>query len=191
MATGLVVADADISVGGRVTPGANLGRMKVAHITHTSDTALSTKSAGGTQLGAASSQTVPTAGVIRVTVVELEIDETEGTNNSRFLAGLKVGADGILWPTFDTSAGAATDILHLAADTSVTSVLVTNGVGNLAASTPSIMTYTFDIVGRGISTGTQDIEVWGSDNMGGSVGEVTVTGTTVTARFLVEIIDGS
>ena len=53
------------------------------------------------------------------------------------------------------------------------------------------MSYVFDIVGRGMSTGTQDVEVWMADNVAGSTGEITITGTTVTGRFLVEIIDGS
>ena len=68
MANGLVVADTGISVGGRAVLGANLGRVQVGMVTHTSDTALATQAAGGSQMGSAVSMTVPSAGVIRVSI---------------------------------------------------------------------------------------------------------------------------
>ena len=83
------------------------GKVAVGLITHTSDTALATQGAGGSQMGAAVSMTVPTAGQIRITIVEIEYDETEGSSGGAINPGLKVGADSILWATFDEGDGTA------------------------------------------------------------------------------------
>jgi hypothetical protein len=194
MANGLVVTDTSISVGGRAVLGANLGRMQAGMVTHTSDTALATKASGGSQMGAHVSMAVPAAGVIRVTVCNAEVDETEG-NSGGVLVGLKIGTDGILWATYDKVDGAAADSCNFTVNSSVASVLVTNGIANsfagVADSTMPVWSIAWDIVGSGMTTGTQDVEVWLSDNVGGKTGEITVTGTTVTARFLIEIMDGS
>jgi len=42
-----------------------------------------------------------------------------------------------------------------------------------------------------MSTSTQDVETWFGDNVASNTGEITITGSTVTARFLVEVIDGT
>ena len=53
-------------------------------VTHTDDTALATRASGGSQIGSTlSNKTIPTAGVIRVTILEAEFDETENTSAFR------------------------------------------------------------------------------------------------------------
>src|SRR3990167_1066686 len=53
-------------------------------ITHTADTALATQAAGGSQIGATLlATTVPTTGIIRLTILATEFDETEGTAQGR------------------------------------------------------------------------------------------------------------
>ena len=186
MANGLVVADTGISVGGRAVLGANLGRVQVGMVTHTSDTALATLAGGGSQMGSAVSMTVPAAGAIRVTIVELEVDETEG-NNARWGIALKVGSGSLLWSASTNQEGTP-QYWYGVQNASVASTIISNGL--IVTGIP-IATNTWDIVGQSLATGTQDVEVWLSDNVQSYTGEITVTGTTTTARFLVEVIDGS
>jgi len=193
MATGLTVADDDISVGGRTVAGTNLARVQYGFITHTSDTALATQAGGGSQMGSAVSMVVPTAGVIRVTCIEAEFDETEcGVAN--ITLGLKVGSDSILWAKHDTTNGTQVYFPAIYMGASSTSQIVVNSHAYLhdtVASTGGPFGASWDIVGQGMSTSTQDVECWLADNVNSQTGEATVTGTTKTARFLVEIIDGS
>jgi len=168
---------------------------QVGMITHTSDTALGTQGAGGTQMGAAVSMTVPAAGAIRVTIVELEVDETEG-NTAAYTIGLKVGGDAILWAVLDASNGTSEFVPSPSHNASTASILTTNAWAMCDPETggtgPASLIFTWDIVGRGMTAGAgKDIEVWLADNVTSRAGELTVTGTTVSARFLVEIIDGS
>ena len=186
MANGLVVTDTSISVGGRSALGANLGRVQLGSITHTSDTALATLAAGGSQMGSAASMVIPAAGVVRVTVVEVEVDETEG-NNARWNIALKVGSGSLLWSVSDGQDGAA-QYWYGVQNASVASTIISNGL--IQTGIP-IATWTWDIVGQSLATGTQDVEVWLGDNIHGYTGEITVTGSTTTARFLVEVIDGT
>ena len=194
MANGLVVADTSISVGGRSVLGANLGRVQVGMVTHTSDTALATQAAGGSQMGSAGSMTVPAAGVIRVSIVEMEFDETEG-GEARLAIGLKTGSDAIKWATYDTLSGAAQFGPSISISSSVASLTMVTGRayssnGSVTAYSP--MTESFDIVGQSLTAGSGvDVEVWLGDNVNSATGEATITGTTKTARFMVEIIDGS
>ena len=190
MANGLVVADTSISVGGRAVLGANLARVQVGMITHTSDTALATQAAGGSQMGAAVSMVVPAAGGIRVTQLAIEYDETEG-NTGVFGGALKVGSDGLLWASGDRATGALIYSFAGQANSSVAGVLQPNGFNSANGNAYFWETaWSFDIVGLSISTGTQDIEVWLGDNIT-DAGEITITGTTTTARYMVEIIDGT
>ena len=195
MANGLVVADTGISVGGRAVLGANLGRVQVGMVTHTSDTALATKAGGGSQIGSAVSMVIPAAGIIRLTILEMEYDETEG-NAAYFATGLKVGSDSVLWSKFDKASDGAEYILgRWQAAASVTSIIVSSGMTNsrqgIADNHADPAIFCWDIAGRSVTTGTKDVEVWFGDNNESSTGEITVTGTTTTARFLVEVIDGS
>ena len=164
---------------------------QVGMITHTSDTALATVAAGGTQIGSAVSMVVPSAGVIRVTVLEMEFDETEG-GAAKIQIGLKTGSDSIMWAVMDKSDGTS-ETIGPSADASTASILITNSQygpqTNATVITPFVVTW--DIAGRSITAGTVDVEVWLSDNVDGSSGEATITGTTVTARFLVEVVDGT
>jgi len=190
MANGLVVTDTAISVGGRSVLGANLGRVQVGSITHTSDTAIATQASGGTQIGSAISMVIPAAGVVRLTILEIEYDETEG-NAAEAQVGLKIGTDSIIWGAVDLVGGAA-DVIGIRTNASTSSQLGGSGwVGQTTSSTPSPLIVTFDIVANSMSTGTQDTEVWFGDNVASNTGEITITGSTVTARFLVEVIDGT
>ncbi|MCR4283076.1 MAG: hypothetical protein NUV72_08635, partial [Bauldia sp.] len=153
-------------------------------ITHTADTALATRATGGTQIGATlAGKTIPTAGFIRVTVVTMELDETEGSAAAIVAIGLDVGGT-LVWAAVDVNAGTATDAPDITVNTSVASRLV--GAGSNSA-IPLIAT--FDIVAGSFPTGAQDVKFFMGDNANSSTGEATVTGTTVTARILVEIID--
>ena len=192
MANGLVVADTGISVGGRAVLGANLGRVQVGMITHTSDTALATQASGGSQIGSAVSMTVPTSGQIRVTVLVIELDETEGSASGHVGIGLKIGGDAISWSVGDNESGNQefTEIGNLSA--SVASGI--NGPGGFVGGQGSInypAVHTWDVDDLGSVDGVQDVEVWLGDNVNSSTGEITVTGSTKTARLLVEIIDGT
>jgi hypothetical protein len=192
MANGLVVADTGISVGGRAVLGANLGRVQVGMITHTSDTALATKAAGGSQMGSHVSMTIPAAGIIRVTIIEGEFDETESSGTGKASIGLKVGTDSIRWPVWDGYTGASVDFSSVAVGSGVTSLIITNGIVDYNSGPAAIPgAICWDIVGLSISTGAQEVEVWMGDNVVGSTSELTITGTTKTARFLVEVVDGS
>ena len=193
MANGLVVADTGISVGGRAVLGANLGRTQVGMITSTSDVVLATVAAGGTQIGSAVSMVVPAAGIIRVTVVDLELDETEGSAIVCMTFGVKVGSDSVLWATFDHYDGTS-KYVGTYCNASVSSFLIENGFSKLTDGVNVAYAgfdASWDIVSNSVSTSTQDIECWCGDNANGNAGEATVTGTTVTTRFMVEIIDGS
>ena len=187
MANGLVVADTGISVGGRAVLGANLGRVQVGLITHTSDTALATKAAGGSQMGAAVSMVIPTTGIVRTTLSGFEGDETENSSFARVVIGVKIGSDSIIWANADAADGTATDHYFVIAQ-NASSVIYSQGV-----TTPGTadMMHMWDVAGTGMSTGTQDVEVWLGDNAASSTGECTVTGTTTACRFLVEVIDGT
>ena len=187
MATGLTVSDDDISVGGRTVAGTNLARVQVGLITHTSDTAITAQGSGGSQMGAAVSMVVPTAGAIRITIIEIEVDETNGAIG-QVGVGLKIGSDSIVWSQNDDNAGTSYFQPRTYINSSATSMIINTG---FSAQFQSNQSPTFDIVGNGMSTGTQDVEVWLGDNVNSATGEVTVTGTTVEARILVEIIDGS
>ena len=190
MATGLTVADNDISVGGRTVVGARMGRVQYDFITHTSDTALATQAGGGSQIGSAVSMVIPAAGIIRLTILEMEHDETEG-NVSDFALGLKVGADAILWAVVDLYDGTS-NYVGWQGNASVSSLITTNGWSADMEAVMAPMTLSWDIVGRSITSGSaKDVEVWMGDNVNSRTGETTITGTTTTARFLVEIIDGS
>jgi len=165
---------------------------QVGMITHTSDTALATQAAGGSQMGAAVSMVVPAAGVIKATCIEGEFDETEG-GVAQIAFGLKVGSDSILWAKHDLHTGAEVT-LGIYMNASTTSQLIVNSVAfihDTAAASGGPFGASWDIVGQGVSTSTQDIEVWLADNVNSVTGEATVTGSTKTARFLVEIIDGT
>ena len=190
MANGLVVTDTAISVGGRSVLGANLGRVQVGSITHTSDTAIATQASGGTQIGSAISMVIPAAGVVRLTILEIEYDETEG-NAAEAQVGLKIGTDSIIWGAVDL-ADSSVNVVAIRANASAVSVLGGSGwaVGGGGA-VPEALIVTFDVVANSMSTGTQDTEVWFGDNVASNTGEITITGSTVTARFLVEVIDGT
>ena len=193
MATGLTVSDDDISVGGRTVVGARMGRVQYGFITHTSDTALATQAGGGSQMGSAVSMVVPTAGAIRVTPLEMEFDETEGSSSASFALAVNVGGT-IVWVASDGQDGNLDFAEVGRASTSVAGVLYVASTGNLNGQTSGLkapLLYSFDIVAHSFPTGTQDVEVWLGDNVNSTTGEITVTGTTTTARFLVEIIDGS
>jgi len=163
----------------------------VGSITHTSDTALATQAAGGSQMGSAVSLSIPTAGAVRVTVLTMEVDETEGGNSAAGIA-IKIGTDSLLWASADNEAGTLEYMVVAEPDASVTgSIQGPGGWGNSIGSISMPMVFTWDIVGNSMSTGSQDVEVWLGDNVVSQTGEITVTGTTRTARFLVEVVDGT
>jgi hypothetical protein len=184
--TGITYPDGKVQLGAAAVE-------QVGMITHTSDTALATQAAGGSQMGAAVSMVVPAAGVIKATCIEGEFDETEG-GVAQIAFGLKVGSDSILWAKQDITTGAQFYFPAIYMGASSTSQLIVNNsafIHDTNASTGGPFGASWDIVGQGVSTSTQDIEVWLADNVNSVTGEATITGSTTTARFLVEITDGT
>jgi len=177
--TGITYPDGKVQLGAAAVE-------QVGMITHTSDTTLATLAAGGTQIGSAVSMVIPAAGAVRVTLVEIEVDETEG-NNARWGIALKVGSGSLLWSSADTS-DASLQYWYVATSASAASMIFRNGFRTEGV---PISTNTWDIAGQSLATGTQDVEVWLSDNVASHTGEITVTGSTKTARFLVEVVDGT
>jgi hypothetical protein len=168
------------------------GGPAIAMITHTSDTALATQSGGGSQMGSAVSMTVPAAGVIRVTPLIIEYDETEGSATGAFGIALKVGSDSLIWVQGDLATGSSVFAYAGRANTSVSGLLEPHALAFGDGQNFLVEgSYVFDIVGHSITAGVGDIEVWLGDNVNSTTGEITITGTSNNARFLVEIIDGS
>lgn len=166
--------------------GASLTNVTHAYVvTHTTDTALATKAAGGSQLGSTiSAVTIPASGAVRLTLLEYEVDETGGAAGGGASLALDVGGT-LVWPVSDTAAGTEADIQFMSANTSVASRYVR--VGSIVAVTPLMIV--FDVVAWALPTGSQDVKIYAGDEAGGTTGALTLTGTTVTTRVLVEIID--
>lgn len=159
-------------------------------ITDTSDTALATQAGGGSQIfSTISSATIPTSGQIRLTILTLEYDETEGNTAGTGVA-IKIGTDGLVWATTDSTSGAL-NYMGWRCDASTSSGIHDSGWFAAADQGYSPAIFTWDIGEMGSSTGTQDIAIYMGDNVNSLTGELTVTGTSLTARALVEIIDGS
>jgi hypothetical protein len=173
--------------------GADLKSLvQVGQISHTADTALATVASGGNQMGSAVSMVIPTAGVVRVTTCFLEGDETEG-NFGEAIMGVKIGSGAIIWGSVDYYDSAVRYAGGLRINSSVAGVIYNAGHSMESfANTFTTWIHTLDIAGHGMATGTQDVEVWMGDNSGGgSGGEITITGTTTTGRWIVEVIDGT
>lgn len=157
--------------------------------TETSDVALGTAASGGTQVGSDISVTIPTSGVIRVTLLQGVLD-WPGTNTAYslginvnstdyFLAGNSQDGAAIYFPLIGMN-GASADA-YLRAGYAV----YNNGGygGALIAS--------FDISSLGISTGSQTLKVKMADeaSTGAYSGAGTLNGATQTGVFQVEIIE--
>jgi len=157
-------------------------------VTHTSDTALDTRANGGTQIGSTLNDVIlPTSGVIRITLLEIEFDETENSASAEVAFALDVGGTKV-WAAADAPDGTSNDrIIDL--DQNVSSRLVSVGSDGKSANDHTAMIFTYDIIAHGFPTGPQAIQIYFGDNAQSTTGEATVTGTTVTCRILVEVID--
>ena len=195
MATGLVVADDDISVGGRVTPGDNLGRLSaVQRFTSTSDTDLATCAGGGTDIsGGGATMIVPTAGTIEVSILEAEFDETGGSTYAHLGLGLDVGGTVAF---VQSDSGAASYVMYVPGLIIATSETVTTS-GAMAQqalhATSASFKVQFDIATyfSGV-TGSQTVKVLMGDNAHGSyAGAGRAHGTEKTIVMEVRMIDGS
>ena len=153
-------------------------------VTHTSDTALATVAAGGTQIGSNVTVTGPTAGAYRLTLLEGEFDETGAAAVGKIGIAVDVGGTKVFATTDLTTGSSANDALEI--NTGVASRLVGSGV---RGSTYTPIVVSFDIAANSFPTGSQTLQVYFGDEADGSTGAVTVTGTTVTCRVLVEVID--
>lgn len=171
-----------------ITPATLIGYnlTKNYSVTHTSDTALATRAGGGSQIGSTlSNARIPTSGVIRVTILEAEFDETTSSAASLVATALDVGGTKV-WAETDGVAGTAVDAT-ITINTGVASRLIKTGLDFIFNAYPLI--YSFDISAGSFPTGAQDVKIFMGDNASASPGEITLTGTTVTCRILVEVID--
>lgn len=177
--------------GARATGVATDALALVAYrVTHTADSALATQAAGGTKIfSTISAAPVPTSGQIRVSIVQIEFDETEGTNQGIAGIALKVGAGALVWAASDDGAGTAGFAPVISSNASVASAISGPGGHGFQITVQGDMSFIWDIEASGLLTGSQDIAIYMGDNVGGNVGELTITGTTFTAVALVEIID--
>ena len=157
-------------------------------VTHTTDTALATRASGGSQIGLTlNNKTIPTSGVIRVTILEGEFDETDNLADGRVAVALDVGGTKI-WATSDDAAGAAID-MGFRVSQNVASRLIGAGVDGQDSIENTALVFSFDIAAHSFPTGSRDVRIYMGDNANSKTGEVTLTGTTVTCRLLVEIVD--
>ena len=154
-------------------------------VTHASDTALATRASGGTQIGSnLTNVLIPTSGIIRMTILEAEFDETGSSAASQVAFAVDVGGTKV-FAVADTSAGAALDV-HVLLDTGVASRLIGSGRDD-ASDIANIMS--FDIAVNSFPTGSRTIQVYFGDEANSTTGAATLTGTTVTCRILIEVID--
>lgn len=157
-------------------------------VTHTDDTALATRASGGSQIGSTiSSAPIPTSGVVRVTLLEAEFDETGGAFGLVAFA-LDIGGTKV-WALSDTTAGTVGDTI-VRINQNTDSRLISTGIDRDSSNFNAVI-MSFDIVAGSFPTGARDVEIYMGDEANSSTGAVTLTGTTVTCRILVEIIDTS
>ena len=155
-------------------------------ITHTADTALATVAAGGSQIGATTSNAIiPTSGIIRLTLLEGEFDETGSAAAGTVGIAVDVGGTKV-FSISDDDSGTSRESPRINISTGVGSRLVGDGAN---AGTQAVLIASFDIVANGFPIGSRDIQVYFGDEAAGSTGAVTLTGTTVTCRVLIEIVD--
>ena len=190
MATGLTVADDDISVGGRVTPGDNLGRfLKPFSTSETSDVALDTCANGGTQVGSNLTVNIPTAGFLRVTIIEAECDRASGSSYTSISVGIKVGA--------------AAGVFNLCGAQGVLKYFP-NGLAQSGAGSNLVIrngscgqgdfhyTVTFDIATESFATGSQTVQIMMGDEANASYADPgQLSGTSTTGVFQLEVMDGA
>ena len=156
---------------------------------NTSDTALATRALGGTQIGGAINNVrIPTRGVVRLTILVAEFDETGAAAAAEVAFAILVGSTTI-WATTDNNAGTSADVT-VRIDTGATSRLIGAGTDDDQSGVGAKI-MSFDIVGDSIPTGLQDFEVRMGDEANGTTGAATITGTTVISRWLVEIISAT
>lgn len=159
-------------------------------VTHTSDTALATRAGGGTQIGATiSAARIPTTGVIRLTLLEAEFDETGSAAGVDVAFAIDVGGTKV-FAVSDGNDGAALD-KAVAINIGVSSRLAGAGYDTdiTTGSPQGALVMSFDIVAGSFPTGSRDIQIYMGDEANSTTGAATLTGTTVTCRMLVEIID--
>lgn len=186
-ATGVVelATQAEVDAGTdttRVVTPATLNASKNYSVTHTSDTALDTRAFGGTQIGSTLSSTrIPTAGVVRVTLLEAEFDNVGITGDLGI--GIDVGGTKV-WAVSENKAG-LTIFTQIKINADVASRKINTGI----AIDSGLTIFSFDIVAKSFPTGSQDVKVFMGDLADAVGGEITLTGTTVTCRILVEVID--
>ncbi len=156
-------------------------------LTHTADTALATRASGGSKIGATiTGVKIPAVGVIRVTLLEAEFDETENTSDAQVAIALDVGGTKV-WAASDSEAGTSLDKVILISQ-NVSSRLIKHGLDSDVIKPINALIMIFDITANSFTSGNNTIEIYMGDNAGGVLGEATLTGTTVTCRILIEVI---
>lgn len=152
-------------------------------VTHSSDTALATQAAGGTQIGSTlASIVIPASGYVRVTIVSISLNETENTSNATAAFGIDIGGTKV-WVQSDAATGSSV-FMSILVNQNVTGRLIGNGRDGGG----SVASGVFDIAENAFPTGAQDVKFFMGDNVNSNAGEITVAGTTLTARIIIEIV---
>jgi hypothetical protein len=183
MATGLTVADDDISVGGRVSPGAQLSRVKTYLFTESTDLTVNTAVPTGVNFSSSQSIVIPTKGLIRLSFAG---EVTGVTTNFYLYLGLNDSV-AAFWGHYVDNGTAVYAYLSNPVSGQTDLYYGFNGPG---ASSANVMPITLPIEELGIATGTRTIQILvaasdtNSHTIDGS------TGSTVTpAQVYMEVSD--
>ena len=161
--------------GGKVTP---------LRATSAVDTVLATQATGGTQVFDFGSQTVPANGSIDIYIPQIEFDETSSLAQGTAGFGVKIGTDAVVWST-QTISGTTSYYPRLLIGSGLVGIKTNSGI----AVSGRKLSFSLDIAGAGMSTGTQNISVYAGDGVNGATGTITITGTTYLAVASCNIVD--
>ncbi|HEB79657.1 MAG TPA: hypothetical protein ENI79_04195 [Rhodospirillales bacterium] len=187
----LLRADGDGSLLTNLPGGGGGGKLTEVHRTvHTATSSLATCASGGSQVGSNLTVNVPTAGMLRLIMLECELEETGGSLIATIGLGLDVGGT-VKFTQSDDNNNIYTYYNALMKVKAGKTVTISGGYHYLyQAGVPGIL---FDIATHFPSvTGPQTVKVLMGDNADpGLTGVGQLSGATKQAVFLLEVIDGS
>ena len=184
MATGLTIVDDDISVGGRVSPGAQLSRVKTYLFTESTDLTVNVAIAsGGVNFGSSQVITIPTKGMI---VLRFAGDLTGVTTTFSPSFGLNDGTSDFFPQKVNNG---ATEYTVLSGPSAGTTDVIYGGAGGNSNVPPA---WFLPIEELAIGTGSKTIQIIVADD--GDTNSHTIDGSTGTispAQVYMEVWDYS